>query len=41
MQNSQNNNSNNGFPMSMNGVVGNNGFPFNNQGTGPFMGGNN
>jgi len=39
MQNSQNNVG--GFPMSMNGVNGNaNGFPFNNQGTGPFMGGN-
>ena len=39
MQQAQNNSA--GFPMSMNGVNPvNNGFPFQSQGTGPFMGGN-
>ena len=35
----QPNQNNGGFPMNMNGQG--NGFPFANQGTGPFMGGNN
>lgn len=40
MQNIQNQNNTAGFPMGMHGGnPGNNGYPFNNQATGPFMGG--